>query len=697
MNTADNPETGEENEAEAVSPAVPDAELPEPPAEPDDAPPSPESTRLMDAPAPDMAAAEERTVIDTDPPATSASQATVIGNVALAPLGSKDKARLVEPGTLINNNYRIEALISAGGMGEVYRAVNVFTDDPVAVKVILPDLARDQDIINLFLHEARILVQLRDDAIVSYHNFILDQGLDRYCLIMEFVEGTHLGTRIGDRQPMHPDETIRLMQRLARGLGQAHQRGVTHRDLSPDNVILRHDQIDEAVLIDFGIARSIELGDGLAGRFAGKFKYIAPEQLGHFDGRIGPQTDIYGLALLITALQRGEALDMGDSVVTASDARRVIPDLTGVSHRLFPLLQYMLEPDPADRPADMGQIIAMLSDPMLIPARYRLPLWQGTGTGVDHGDETTGVSESPFGAPQPPHDPHAAIPQPAAPAAAKRRSMAAVAAAGSLVLVLTAIAGWYALRGQHDPAPPPEQTASPAADPAAALPPRDLASREGFLADHDLGPCALAQRITSGPEAGMIEITAAKNLDTAPLQDAYAEAFSTRPNILQRRIRAAQCPALDFTAALAGRQAPAPLIAANTRADGSGFQLEAEVSGITQRNPWLVLISPDGAVYDLTGQSQPDGEDARHIGAAINLPGGAQPGADPYLLLAVTSSAPLVSVAAAPMGANASTILPGVLAELQSDGGGAAAGIVVLNPSPAPAETSPEEQPADPG
>src|SRR5690606_26456588 len=116
----------------------------------------------------------------------------------------------------------------------------------------------------MFRREARVLVQLRDEAIVRYHNFVLDGGLNRYCLIMEFVEGRHLGTRVKEDGPLPDEAAIMLFNRLARGLERAHARGVTHRDLSPDNVILRDDKIDEAVLIDFGIARSTEFGDGLA-------------------------------------------------------------------------------------------------------------------------------------------------------------------------------------------------------------------------------------------------------------------------------------------------------------------------------------------------------------------------------------------------------------------------------------------------
>ncbi|NHF73855.1 serine/threonine-protein kinase [Paracoccus xiamenensis] len=607
-----------------------------------------------------------------DSSALPAPMPTVVSEIAPA-LPSSAPARLVEPGTLINNNYRIEALISAGGMGEVYRAVNVFTGDPVAVKVILPELARDRDIIDLFRREARVLVQLRDDAIVSYHNFILDQGLDRYCLIMEFVEGAHLGSRIRSGKAMPDDQALLLMRRLAGGLRQAHARGVTHRDLSPDNIILRHDRVEEAVLIDFGIARSTELGDGLAGRFAGKFKYIAPEQLGHFDGVIGPPTDIYGLALLMVAVSRGKPLDMGDSVVTASDARQQIPDLDGLSHRVFPLIQHMLEPDPAARPGDMSQVIAMLDDPMRIPARYRLPLWTTDQTKPPAGTEITGVSESPFGS----FHPDTALPPPpvAEPPARSRLPLPAFIGGGAALLLLAAAGGWFALR---NPAAPPAPDVEPAPALASTLPPRDASSREGFLAELSLGPCTMAQRIAAGPQTGLIEVLSDAPVDAATVQNPYEEAFSTRPTVIEQRVTTSQCPVLDFANTLSGRGSRAPVIEPLARSTPTGFQLEAQVGALAGRSLWLALIAPDGAVYDLTGQSRslPDG--GVSLGAAIDLPQPPAEGAGSYLLLAVTTSQPLVAVAAAPAGASAETLLPAILSEMQATPEGAAAALSPL-------------------
>lgn len=117
--------------------------------------------------------------------------------------------------------------------------------------------------------------------------------------------------------------------------------------------------------------------------------------------------------------------------------------------------------------------------------------------------------------------------------------------------------------------------------------------------------------------------------------------------------------------------------------------MEARIAGLDGRNLWLALIAPDGAIYDLTAQAvvQPDG--SAEAGIAVDPPGGASAADAPYLLLAVTSSQPLVAIAAAPAGAEAARLLPAVLDELQSDGAAAAASISRLQL--AAAEAAPPE------
>ena len=617
-------------------------------------------TETPPEPAPDP----DHTVIGSaqpDLPRAAADDATILSSEE--DFFDEPGVKLVLPGSLINNNYRIQELISVGGMGEVYRAENVFTGDPVAVKVILANLASSEDVLDMFRREARVLVQLRDEAIVRYHNFVLDPDLERYCLIMEFVPGQHLGDRITAAPRLSDAEVITLTRRLARGLARAHARGVTHRDLSPDNVILRDGRLDEAVLIDFGIARSTELGDGLEGRFAGKFKYIAPEQLGHWQGEIGPRTDIYGLGLLIAAVLRGAPLDMGDSVVSASAARQAIPDLDGISHRLFPLLQHMLEPDPAARPADMGLVRRMLDDPTLIPSRYRLPLWNSGGATAGLGPTTTGGigagagladatdSSSPFGAilhPSPAPE--------ARPAPPVRRRRLPMLAGGALILALVAGGLWF-WRGQNAA----RISQAPEAAVAPSLPPRDSSTREGFLASQAMPDCAFADRLSSGPRAGQLQVLGLSDLDTAPLLQAYAGQFGVSPSTQRVRLAQPQCDALQFLRQLAGYPAPLIGLQASGQAAEGQLQIRGTVTGLPERSLWLALVPPTGEIYDLSAQlGQTTGEN-RAFGFALSQP---EPGT--YLLIAMSTATPVAALAAAPSGVAPDTLLPRVLDEIMA-------------------------------
>lgn len=627
----------------------------------------------------------ERTVIALDdertpPPAADPTVVSEQPNAASAPV------RLVEPGTLINNNYRIIELISAGGMGEVYRAANVFTGDFVAVKVILGNLANDETVLDMFRREARVLVQLRHDAIVRYHNFVLDGGLQRYCLIMEYVEGRHLGTRVKNYGPLPDQAILALIKRLASGLARAHASGVTHRDLSPDNVILRDDRVEEAVLIDFGIARSTELGDGLAGRFAGKFKYIAPEQLGHWDGVIGPQTDVYGLGLLAAMVARGTPLDMGDSVVSASAARQTIPSLDGLSHRLFPILQHMLEPDPAKRPSDMNAVLRILDDPQQLPAQYRLPLWSSVTTSDPQAEggvsalHTTGTgghqtgnltsndlseltsSHSPFGALS--NAPSAGQAPPVEVAKPFPGRMMLLAGT-TLTAILVAGGVWWATRDQAVVV-----TDEPEVVAETDMVPRDLSTREGFLAEQPLPDCAFAMRMNHGAHSGQIVTFGPSAVDMDGVVAAYDTTFGVSPAVVQETVSPQQCAVLNFLRNIAGRPAPSPTLSAGVTVSPASFQVQGTVQSgdpSGERNLWLFLVSPNGGVYDLTNQLQGDGGGPRSFGISVQADADDAAQQASYLMVAMTSANPLASVSAATAGAAADQLLPRVLAELQQN------------------------------
>lgn len=405
-------------------------------------------------------------------------------------------------GTQISGTYELDERIAAGGMGEVFRGHNILTGDPVAIKIVLPEFAQDQMILALFRKEATVLNHLFHEAIVRYHVFAIDQALGRPYLAMEFVDGVPLGDMFA-RGPMPAADARILLARLASGMGAAHAAGVVHRDLSPDNIILPGADVSRAKIIDFGIARSAGIGGEtiLGGLFAGKYNFVSPEQLGLFGGEVGEASDVYSLGLVIAAALRGEPFDMGGSQVDVIEKRRKVPDLSGIDPELQPIVEAMLQPDPADRPPGMAEIAAWVRPaPQVTPLpafttpreRTERPAASSNDTtaaetaaptaGRDGADTPTGlrpaepVGESPFGPYVPP-----AKAEPAAAAVAtsaagpKRRRGGWLAGAIALVAVAAAAAGgaWYAgyLGTEVEQPPseselPPEPSGPPASPPA---------------------------------------------------------------------------------------------------------------------------------------------------------------------------------------------------------------------------------------
>ncbi|WP_102223016.1 serine/threonine protein kinase [Acidimangrovimonas sediminis] len=284
----------------------------------------------------------------------------------------------IAPGTEIIGTYVIEQHLNTGGMGEVYRGHNIHTEEPVAIKIVLPALAHDRKIISLFQKEATVLNRLNHEAIVRYQIFTVDPGIKRPCLVMEFVGGESLADHLR-RGPMPPAQVFTLLARVASGLGAAHKVGVIHRDLSPDNVILQDGAVEHAKIIDFGIAKAANVGKGrtlIGDAFAGKFGFVAPEQLGKYGREVTERTDIYSLGLVAAAAAKGEAFDMGDDFFEALEARNAVPNLLGIDPGVAAVLERMLQPDPKDRPADMAEVLALLpgADGQTRPPRTAPPI-----------------------------------------------------------------------------------------------------------------------------------------------------------------------------------------------------------------------------------------------------------------------------------------------------------------------------------
>ncbi|HWK66919.1 MAG TPA: protein kinase [Rhizobiaceae bacterium] len=318
-----------------------------------------------------------------------------------------DKTRIFPPighatvGTQLSGIYELDERIASGGMGEVYRGHNIQTGDLVAIKIVLPEFARDQTILSLFRKEASILNGLSHDAIVRYHVFTIDPGIGRPYLAMEFVNGDSLFDVMG-RGPMAAADVRRLGHRLASGLNAAHQAGTVHRDLSPDNIILPGGRVDRAKIIDFGIARSAAAGGEtlIGGNFAGKYNYVSPEQLGLYGGEVSERSDMYSLGLVLAAALRGKPLEMSGSQFETLEKRRAVPDLSDLDPDLRLIIESMLQPQPDARPTSMAEIAEAMKDadatinPVSAPGdRLSVPprgTVQPAGSPVPHPVQTSG-------------------------------------------------------------------------------------------------------------------------------------------------------------------------------------------------------------------------------------------------------------------------------------------------------------------
>ncbi|MCP4906933.1 MAG: serine/threonine protein kinase [bacterium] len=222
-----------------------------------------------------------------------------------------------------------------------------------------PNSRKKKGASEFFYREAKALLAVRHPAVVHCHDLLSDDA-GRVYLIMEMIEGIPLSKKI-DEGPLSPDDVAILGARVSQGLSAAHHKGVIHRDVSPDNIVLPNGRVQEAKIIDFGIAKLLEDGEGtIVEGFKGKLSYASPEQLGFFGGKIDGQSDFYSLGLVLVAAAQGRPMGMGTTVVEAVDARRsfeTLPDEIPVGLRSA--IQPLLALDPDDRPRYVDRLFVV--------------------------------------------------------------------------------------------------------------------------------------------------------------------------------------------------------------------------------------------------------------------------------------------------------------------------------------------------
>lgn len=203
--------------------------------------------------------------------------------------------------------YQIMEEVGRGGMASVYRAYQSSLNRYVAIKVLPPQLAYDEEFVHRFLREARAAASLNHPNIVTVHDVGEQDGL--YYIVMEFLEGQTLKDLIQREGALSPERAARILAQVAAALDYAHQRGFVHRDIKPANIFVGPD--GRVKLTDFGIARAASEVEQLTrtGMLVGTPEYMAPEQAA--GNPIDHRTDLYALGVVLYQMMTGQVPHRG--------------------------------------------------------------------------------------------------------------------------------------------------------------------------------------------------------------------------------------------------------------------------------------------------------------------------------------------------------------------------------------------------
>ncbi|HLB38352.1 MAG TPA: serine/threonine-protein kinase, partial [Gemmatimonadales bacterium] len=258
------------------------------------------------------------------------------------------------------DRYRVVGLLGKGGMGEVYRADDLKLGQPVALKFLPEALQDDAERLERFYHEVRIAREVSHPAVCRVHDIGEIEG--RPFLSMEYVDGENLSSLLRRIGRLPRDKALDIARQVSAGLAAAHSKGVLHRDLKPDNVML--DGRGKARLTDFGLAAAVASVRGADVR-SGTPAYMSPEQI---SGReVTLKSDLYSLGLVLYELVTGKRMFDGRTLTELARQHQeqepvrpsvLVDDLDPAVERV---ILNCLEKDPRNRPASALAVAAALS------------------------------------------------------------------------------------------------------------------------------------------------------------------------------------------------------------------------------------------------------------------------------------------------------------------------------------------------
>jgi eukaryotic-like serine/threonine-protein kinase len=281
-------------------------------------------------------------------------------------------------GRLLDGRYHVRSRVARGGMATVYMASDTRLERLVALKVMHAELARDEGFVSRFIGEAKSVARLSHPNVVQ----VFDQGSDgEYLyLAMEFVPGRTLRSLLRERGSLPPGEALDVMVPVLSGLAAAHESGIVHRDVKPENVLLTAD--GRVKVVDFGLARAqAGAGHTRTGMIIGTVAYLAPEQV--TGGVTDLRTDVYSAGVMLFELLTGRQPHTGDTPLAVAykhvNADVPLPSslMPGMPPAVDRLVASTTNRDPRQRPADAAAFLRVVQMTRGDQKTGPMPTWAG--------------------------------------------------------------------------------------------------------------------------------------------------------------------------------------------------------------------------------------------------------------------------------------------------------------------------------